>query len=96
MYIPLSYNSLCKWLKLYHNCPRIFYIPYIFYNFCNILFYAYFVGESLTEPMVTAQMLEQMEKNSQFFSPKYVVVSIFFKYSSARNAPLKTPIISPL
>ncbi len=32
----------------------------------RIYTYAYFVGESLTEPMVTAQMLEQMEKNSQF------------------------------
>ena len=28
--------------------------------------YAYFVGESLTEPKVTAQMLEKMEENSQF------------------------------
>lgn len=28
--------------------------------------YAYFVGESLTEPVVTAQMLEKMEENSQF------------------------------
>ncbi len=28
--------------------------------------YAYFVGEGLTEPVVTAQMLERMEKNSQF------------------------------
>ncbi len=28
--------------------------------------YAYFVGESLTEPVVTAQMLARMEENSQF------------------------------
>lgn len=28
--------------------------------------YAYFVGESLTEPVITAQMLEKMEENSQF------------------------------
>ncbi len=28
--------------------------------------YAYFVGESLTEPKITAQMLEKMEENSQF------------------------------
>lgn len=28
--------------------------------------YAYFVGESLTEPVITAQMLENMERNSQF------------------------------
>ncbi|MCM1468457.1 MAG: ATP-binding protein, partial [Alistipes sp.] len=28
--------------------------------------YAYFVGESLTEPMVTAEMLGKMEDNSQF------------------------------
>ncbi|MCM1246423.1 MAG: response regulator [Roseburia sp.] len=28
--------------------------------------YAYFVGESLKEPVITAQMLQEMEKNSQF------------------------------
>ena len=28
--------------------------------------YAYFVGEGLTEPVITAQMLEKMEENSQF------------------------------
>lgn len=28
--------------------------------------YAYFVGEGLTEPVITAQMLENMERNSQF------------------------------
>ena len=28
--------------------------------------YAYFLGEGLTEPVITAQMLERMEKNSQF------------------------------
>lgn len=32
----------------------------------RIYTYAYFVGEGLTEPVVTAQMLEQMEENSQF------------------------------
>lgn len=28
--------------------------------------YAYFAGESLNEPVITAQMLEKMEENSQF------------------------------
>ena len=28
--------------------------------------YAYFMGESLTEPVITPQMLERLEKNSQF------------------------------
>lgn len=28
--------------------------------------YTYFVGESLTEPVITAQMLKEMERNSQF------------------------------
>lgn len=28
--------------------------------------YAYFTGEGLTEPVITAQMLEKMEENSQF------------------------------
>lgn len=28
--------------------------------------YSYFVGQSLSEPMVTAQMLKEMEKNSLF------------------------------
>ena len=32
----------------------------------RIRIYAYFVGESLTEPVITAQMLGTMEENSQF------------------------------
>ena len=32
----------------------------------RIYTYAYFVGEGLTEPIVTPQMLEEMEENSQF------------------------------
>ncbi len=48
--------------------------------------YAYFVGESLTEPTITAQMLEKMEENSQFDAIMFTDINGIDYASDGRTA----------
>ncbi len=51
--------------------------------------YAYFVGESLTEPVVTAQMLAKMEENSQFDAIMFTDLNGVDYASDGRTADVK-------
>ncbi|MDE5578043.1 MAG: cache domain-containing protein, partial [Oscillospiraceae bacterium] len=48
--------------------------------------YAYFVGESLTEPVVTAQMLKEIEENSYFDAVLFTDVNGIDYASDGRTA----------
>lgn len=52
----------------------------------RIYTYAYFVGEGLTEPVITAQMLETMEENSQFDAMVYADMNGVDHASDGRTA----------
>ena len=48
--------------------------------------YAYFVGASLTEPVITAQMLERMEGNSLFDAVLFTDINGMDHASDGRTA----------
>lgn len=51
--------------------------------------YAYFTGESLTEPVITAQMLEKLEENSQFDAIMFTDFNGIDYASDGRTADVK-------
>lgn len=52
--------------------------------------YAYFIGESLTEPMITAQMLEKMEENAQFDAIMFTDINGIDHASDGRTSDVST------
>lgn len=51
--------------------------------------YAYFLGEGLTEPVITSQMIEKMEENSQFDAVIYTDINGIDYASDGRTADVK-------
>lgn len=56
--------------------------------------YAYFVGEGLTDSVITAQMLEKMEENTQFDAIMYTDFAGTDYASDGRGADVKNRFLS--